>query len=61
MMYNYIFLEIENASTTSFHQLQQAIQKYIIFYNNEGIKLKFKGLFPKNFRKQTFKILLLKS
>ncbi|WP_411848193.1 IS3 family transposase [Staphylococcus xylosus] len=28
-----------------------------MFYNNERIKSKFKGLSPKKFRKQTFEIL----
>ncbi|WP_369126710.1 IS3 family transposase [Staphylococcus xylosus] len=28
-----------------------------MFYSNERIKVKLKGLSPKNFRKQTFKIL----
>ncbi|NWN86839.1 MAG: IS3 family transposase [Staphylococcus sp.] len=40
-----------------FYQLEQAIQNYMIFYNNEIIKSKLKGLSPKNFRKQTFEIL----
>ncbi|WP_426444021.1 IS3 family transposase [Staphylococcus xylosus] len=40
-----------------FYQLEQAIQNYIIFYNNERIKSKLKGLSPKRFRKQTFEIL----
>ncbi|WP_423156807.1 IS3 family transposase [Staphylococcus saprophyticus] len=33
------------------------MQNYIIFYNDERIKSKLKGLSPKNFRKQTFEIL----
>ncbi|RIO24603.1 hypothetical protein BUZ83_02160 [Staphylococcus saprophyticus] len=40
-----------------FYQLELAIQNYIIFYNDERIKSKLKGLSPKNFRKQTFEIL----
>ena len=40
-----------------FYQLEQSIQNYMIFYNNERIKSKLKGLSPKNFRKQTFEIL----
>lgn len=30
-----------------FYQLEQAIQNYIIFYNDERIKSKLKGLSPK--------------
>ncbi|WP_369076735.1 IS3 family transposase [Staphylococcus ureilyticus] len=33
------------------------MQQNLIFYNNERIKSKLKGLSPKNFRKQTFEIL----
>ncbi|WP_436937376.1 IS3 family transposase, partial [Staphylococcus xylosus] len=40
-----------------FYQLEKAIQNYMIFYNNERIKSKLKGLSPKKFRKQTFEIL----
>lgn len=39
-----------------FQQLEQAIHRYIHFYNNERIKSKLKGLSPKKFRKQTFQI-----
>ncbi|WP_142400756.1 IS3 family transposase, partial [Mammaliicoccus vitulinus] len=39
-----------------FQQLEQAIHRYIHFYNNKRIKSKLKGLSPKKFRKQTFKI-----
>ncbi|WP_411848418.1 IS3 family transposase [Staphylococcus xylosus] len=40
-----------------FYQLEQANQNYMIFYNNERIKSKFKGLSTKKLKKQTFEIL----
>ncbi|MCE5059137.1 IS3 family transposase, partial [Mammaliicoccus sciuri] len=40
-----------------FQDLEQAIHRYINFYNNERIKSKLKGLSPKNYRRQTFEII----
>ncbi|QPW15660.1 IS3 family transposase [Mammaliicoccus sciuri] len=40
-----------------FQDLEQAIHRYINFYNNERIKSKSKGLSPKNYRRQTFEII----
>lgn len=43
-------------SFETFQELEQSIHKYISFYNNTRIKAKLKGLSPKQYRKQTFKI-----
>jgi putative transposase len=37
----------------SFHELQQTIEKYIYYYNNERLKLKLAGLSPVKYRTQT--------